>query len=114
VIVPVFSTALVIALVCEMIPLREAVLCVKNFVYFQVMAQDRYHTKAKMKSMENYLEEFHIDINVFSRLHASQSTKQISEALKRYLSLDRQEEQESDPAWNNLSVDTKRHSVDED
>jgi hypothetical protein len=34
--------------------------------------------------------------------------------LKKQLTLDKQEEQESHPAWNNLAVAGKRHRIDED
>jgi len=114
VIVPVFAGTILIPLASKRIPSIEAVLCVKNFVYFQVMAQDRYHTKATIEYMENYLEESHLHMNVFSWFHTSQSTKKVSEALKKHLTLNRQEEQESDPAWNNLSVAARRRCVDED
>jgi len=36
------------------------------------------------------------------------------EALKKQLTLDNQEEQESDPTWNNLSVAAKLLRIDED
>ena len=64
--------------------------------------------------MENYLEEFHRHKDVFSRFRASKSTKKVSEALKKQLTLDKQEERESDPAWNDLSAAAKCRRVDED
>jgi hypothetical protein len=64
--------------------------------------------------MENYLEEFHLHKDVFSRFRASKTTKKVSEALKKQLTLDKQEERESDPAWNNLSAAAKRRRIDED
>jgi len=63
--------------------------------------------------MEGYLEEFHCHGDNFSRFHASKSTKKVLEALKKQLTLDRQKERESDPAWNNLSAAPKRRRVDE-
>jgi len=83
-------------------------------VYFHLMAQYRYHTEATIEYMENYLEQFHLQKDVFSRFRASKSTKKVSEALKKQLTLDKQEERESDPAWNNLSAAAKRGHVDED
>jgi len=38
----------------------------------------------------------------------------VSEALQSQLTLDEQEEWETDPAWNNLSAAAKRRRVDED
>jgi len=78
------------------------------------MAQYRYHTEATIEYMENYLEEFHRHKDVFSRFRNSKSTKKVSEALKMQLTLDKQEERESDPAWNNDSAAAKRRRVDED
>jgi hypothetical protein len=64
--------------------------------------------------MENYLEEFHCHKDVFSQFRASKTTKKVLEALKMQLTLDKQEERESDHAWNNLSAAAKRCWVDED
>jgi hypothetical protein len=64
--------------------------------------------------MGNYLEEFHCQKDVFSRFRACESTKKDSESLKMHFILHKQEEQESDPAWNNLSVVAKRCRVVED
>ena len=114
VIVPVFAATLLNPSASQRIPFTEALLCVKNLVYFHLMAQYRYHTEATIEYMENYLEEFHRHKDVFSRFRASKSTKKVSEALKKQLTLDKQEERESDPAWNNLSAAAKRRRVDED
>jgi len=64
--------------------------------------------------MENYLRKIHHHKNVSSRFRASETTKKVLEALKTQLTLEKKEEQESDPAWNNLSVAAKRPCVDED
>jgi hypothetical protein len=64
--------------------------------------------------MENYLQEFHRQKDVFSRFRARKSTKKVSEVLKKQLTMDKQEERESDPAWNILSAGAKRGRVDED
>jgi hypothetical protein len=64
--------------------------------------------------MENYLEEFHRQTDVFSRFCSWKSTKKDSELLTKLLTLDKQEERESDPAWNNLSTAAKCRRVDED
>jgi len=112
-IVPVFVATLLNPSVSQRIPFTEALLCFKNFLYFHLMAQDQYHTVATIEYIENYLQEFPRHKDVFSRFRASKSTK-VSEALKKKLSLDKQEERESDPAWNNLSLAAKRLRVDED
>jgi len=49
-----------------------------------------------------------------SQFWVRKSTKQVSEALRQLLTLDKQEEQESDPLGNNLSAAAKRHRVNED
>ena len=59
------------------------------------------------------MREFHHQKDVFSLFRASKSTKKVSEALKKQLTLGKQEDRESDPASNNLSAATKRHRVDE-
>jgi len=98
----------------QRIPLTEALLCGKNLVYFHIMEQYRNHTEATIEYMENYLEEFHHPKDVFSRFRASESTKKVPEALKRQLTMDKQEEWESDAAWNNLFAAAKHSRVDED
>jgi len=82
VIVPVFRATLLNTSASQRIPFTEALLCVKNLVYFHSMAQDRYHTEAMIEYMGNDLEEFHPQKDVFSRFCASKSTKIVSEALK--------------------------------
>jgi len=64
--------------------------------------------------MENYLEEFHSQKDEFSPFCGSKSTKMVSEAFKKQLTLDKQEEWVSDPTWNNISVAAKSHRIDED
>jgi hypothetical protein len=64
--------------------------------------------------MENFLEEFYCPKDVFSQFHTRKLTKKVSEALKTQLTLDKQEEQESDPAWNNHFAAAKHRCVDED
>jgi hypothetical protein len=64
--------------------------------------------------MENYLEEFDCHKDVFSQFPTSKSPKKVSEPKKKQPTLDKQEEWESDSAWNNLSVAGKHHHIDED
>jgi len=112
--VPVFAATLLNPFAGQMIPFKEAMWCVRNFVYFHLMAQYRYHTEATIEYMENYLGEFHRHKDGFSRFRASKSTKKVSEALTMQLTSDKQEELESYPAWNNLSAGAKLRRVDED
>ena len=83
-------------------------------MYFHLVAQYRYHTEATIEYIENYLEEFHHHRNVLSRIGTSKSTKKVSEDLKQWLTLDKQEERESASAWNHHSVAAKHHRIDED
>jgi hypothetical protein len=114
VIVPVFAVTVFNPLASQWIPFTEALLCVTNIVYCHLMAQYWYHTEATIKYMENSLEEFHCQKDVFSPFHASKSTKKVSECLKKLRTLDKQEEWESNPAWNNLSAAATCRRVDED
>ena len=78
------------------------------------MVQYQYNTEPMIEYMENDLKEFCRQKDVFSRFHASKSTNMVFEALKMPLTLDKQEESQSDPAWNNLSAAAMRRRVDED
>jgi len=53
------------------------------------MAQYWYHPEATIQYMENYLEEFHHHKDIVSRFGSSKSTKKVSEALKKQLTLDK-------------------------
>jgi len=57
-IVPVIAATLLIASVSQLIPFTEALLCIINFVYFDLMARYHYHTDTTIEYMENYLEQF--------------------------------------------------------
>jgi multisubunit Na+/H+ antiporter MnhG subunit len=114
VIVPVFATTLLNTLASQTIPFTAALLCVKNLVYFHLIAQYRYHTEATIQYMENHLEQFHRHKDVFSRFGASKSTKKVLGALKKQLTLDKHEAWESDHAWNNLSAAANHRRVDKD
>ena len=85
-----------------------------NLVYFHLIAQYRYDTQATILYMENYLEEFHRQNDVFSQFWASQSTKKVLEALKKKLTLDKQEQRESDPTCHNHPAAAKGLRVAED
>jgi len=114
VIVPVFVATLLNSLVSPRIPFTDTLLRAKNLVYFHHMARYQCHTEATIEYMENYLEVSHCRNDVFSRFCASKSTKKVSESLKKQLTINKQEERESDTAWNNLSAAAKCCRVDED
>jgi len=101
-IVPAFAVTLLNPSASQRIHFTEALLCVKNWVYFHLMVQYWYHTEATIKYMHEDLDEFHREKDVFGQFRARKSPKQVLEALQRKLTLDNQEAQESDPAWNNL------------
>jgi len=64
--------------------------------------------------MEKYLGEFHRHEDVCSQFCAIKSTKKLSEAMKKQLTLQIQEHRESDPTLNSVPAAAKRHHVDED
>jgi hypothetical protein len=66
----------------QRITFKEALLCVKNLVDLHLMAQYQFHTEATIKYMENYLEEFHRQKDIFSRFRTSNSPKKVSEPMK--------------------------------
>jgi len=88
VIIPVFAATLLNPLASQRIPFIEALLCGKNYIYFQLMVQYWYHTETMIKYMENYMEEFHHHKDVFSPFRTRKSTKKVSEGFKKQLTLD--------------------------
>ena len=92
----------------------EALLLLKKWVYIHLKLQYQYHTEAAIEYIENYVEEFPYNKDVFSRLSASTSSKKVLEAFKTQISLDNQEEWESDPIWSNLSAAVKHCHVEND
>jgi len=114
VIVPDFRATCLNPLVRQTITFTEALVWVKNFVYYNRVAHFEYHTEAMVELMENHLEEFHSHKNGFYRFDASKSAKNVSEVLKKQLTLDQLEEPLSDPTWNNQSATEKCCSVAED
>ena len=105
--VPVFTATLLNLSVSQRIPFTDALLCIKNLVYFHLMAQCQYHTEAMMEYMENYQEEFHRHNCVSSQFQGCKSTKMASEAFKTQHTLDKQEARKCDPAWDKLCAAAK-------
>jgi len=114
VIVLVFTVTIFNPLASIRIPFPEARSWVKSFVYLHRMAQYQYHTEAMIEYMQIEVEEFHRQKDVFSRIGTSKCSKKISETLNMQLTLNQQEEWESDPAWNNLSAAVKHCQIDAD
>jgi hypothetical protein len=114
VIVPVFMATLLNPLPSRSITFTEGLLCVTNLVYFHLLPEYQYHTEATIEYIENYLEEFHRHMQMYNLFPIRQSTKKVSEALKKQRTANTQEEPESGLTWNNLSTAAKGHRVDED
>jgi len=114
IIVSPFVATLLNPLVSQTIPFTDHLLCFKTIVYFHFTAHYRYHTEATIEYMEKYLEELHSGTNAFSQFLVSDSSKKVSEAMKTQLTLDQQEERESNPAWNDISASAKCHCIDRD
>jgi len=114
IIVPVLMGTLLNPWASRRILFTEALFCVKNLVYFHLMAQYRYHTEALFKYMENHLEEFHRHVDVFWQFRASKCTKNVLESFEKQLTFDKQEKWATDPAWNNLSAAAKHCCVGDD
>jgi len=111
--VPVFAVTHSNPSVRQRLSFTQALLCIKNLVYFDRMGWYWYQTGATMESMENYLEAFDCHQDVFTQFRVSKSTKQVTEALKVHVTLRKQEEWKSDVTWNNLSVEANRRRIDE-
>jgi len=114
VIFPCFAATILHPLASQRIPFTDALLSIKNIVYFHLIAQYQYHTQAKIEYMEDSLAEIDYHKDVLSRFCASKSTKMVSEASKKQLTLDNPEKWEGDPGWENHCAAPKcRHVVEE-
>jgi len=71
VIVPVFAATHFNPSAIQRIPLTEPLFCIKNCVYFHLMAQYKYHTNATIKYMKNYVEQCHRQKDAFSQFRFS-------------------------------------------
>jgi hypothetical protein len=111
---PIFAETPLNHLARQRNPFTEALLCIKNLVYCLRMAQYRYQTETTIAYMVNRREEFHRHNDVSTRFCARESTKKFSEALKKQLTSDKEEERESDPGWDNLSAAAKLRRFDDD
>jgi len=112
--VPVFTATCLNPSPSQSIPFTAVLWCIKRCVCVHLVAQYQYHTVATIEYMENYLEGYYHKEVIFSPFRASEYTKNILEVLKKQLSLDKQEIEESDPTWNNLAAAAKCCCIDED
>jgi hypothetical protein len=87
----------------QRIHFTEALLCIINMGYFHHIPQYQYHTEAMIEDTKICLEELDCHKDTFSRCRASICLKKELEALKVYLWLATQKEQESDTTWYNHS-----------
>jgi len=110
----VIRVTLVIPLASERIPLAEALICVMNILHFRFVTQYWYNIAATLEYMEKYLEESLHPKDAVCRSHTSKSTIMVSEPVNQHLSLDKQQEQDSNPAWNNHSVAATCHHIKDD
>lgn len=89
---------------------RQKILCeeapfyIKNLLYVHHRARYWYHTEAMIECMEPYLEQFHSLKDASSQFHMSESSKKVSEDLKKQLTLVKQKKQKCEPTWNNLAI----------
>jgi len=112
--VSVFAATLFNFSASQRIPLTESLFCFNNIVYFHVMAHHRSPTEATIKYMGNHLDEYHCHNDVYTSFDASKATMKISEALKQLLTLDKQEELESDSTSKNHSIAAPHCCIGED
>jgi hypothetical protein len=110
---PIFTATHLSPLSSRRIPFKEALLWVKNSVYFHHIAQYRYHAEATIIYMKSYLEiACHKDVR--SQFRDKKSTKKGSQALKKELTLNEQEKRLSDSTWKDLSAAAMSCRVHED
>jgi amino acid permease len=62
-------------------PFISAMLCVKNLIYLHCIIQNHNHIDVTMKYMEDYLNEFDCDKDIFHRFCAKRSTNKVSDAV---------------------------------
>jgi hypothetical protein len=103
----VFAKTLLNPLASQRIPCTQALLCINTLVYFHLTAQYWYHTEATIKYKWYYLPAIPQQKDVLGRFRGRKSRKNVLEAMKKQLTLDKQEEWERAPAWNNLSAHAK-------
>lgn len=112
-IVPVFAATHLYCLVSQRIPFTDALLCVTYFVYCHCRKQNWNTTKATIEYMGQNRQKFHCHKEVLSRFCSSKTTKNISKAMRLQLTLGKQEQRDSDPAWNKPSGTAKHYHDDE-
>jgi hypothetical protein len=111
---PVFPVTQFNTFASQWIHYPEALLYMENLVFIRLMAQYWYHTEAMIEYMEKYPEEFHCQWDAVISFRTSQSTKKVFGALNKQLTLNKQQEWESNHTWNNLSAAAKRYCIKHD
>jgi hypothetical protein len=111
---PVFSATLLNPTTTEKHTFRKAITCVKAIIYFHLMAQYRSHTEATLKYMEDYLDDFHQNKNVYSQYRAGKVAKRTAENLRTEFGKALEAKKTSGKDWEKLSKVQKRRLVDEE
>jgi hypothetical protein len=84
----VFASALRRPSPAQLVPFREAVLCVRALVDFSLMAQYRSHTPETLGYMEQYLKDFHRHKDVFQEFRSSKGAREEADANDQRLRLE--------------------------
>jgi hypothetical protein len=111
---PIFSATLLNPTTTEKHTFRKAITCVKAIIYFHLMAQYRSHTEATLKYMEDYLDDFHQNKDVFCQYRAGKVAKRTAENLRKELGKALEANRTSGKDWERLSKVQKRRLVDEE
>jgi hypothetical protein len=111
---PVFSATLLNPTTTEKPTFGKAIACVKGIIYFHLMAQYRSHTDATLKYMEDYLDDFHQNKEVFSQYRAGKVAKRTAETLRKELGKALEAKRTSGEEWKELSNVQKRRVVNEE
>jgi len=78
------------------------------------MAMYKYRTESTIEYMEQYMDVFHHQMNIYRRFRPRESTKNVLEALTKKLTFDTLDEDACNPTYNNFSVASKSCPVNED
>ena len=95
-------------------PFKEAILCVKGLIFFNLMVKYRSQTDQTIGYMERYFEDFHRHKEEFARFCAKNSTKESASDLRHKLSKELRTEYEESSDWNCLSNAAKARRIEDD
>jgi hypothetical protein len=85
ILLPVLAVALLRPKRSECDKFRRAILCIKAFVDFHLMAQYRSHTRETLGYLEQYLGEFHAHKDVFLEYRTSKTTRAKAKVMEKQL-----------------------------